>query len=152
MCVHRLCFHRCMFFTIGSVKQKQSMKTKAWLWESIDLRKKMKRNERVVVCAHRLWLHRSIFFRTIDCSFGEKKFNSKRCVSNERPHFTFNSYKLLIKFCFLCAGFAGYIQRYNCIIIQDAIHICKLGLFVIQWIIICLMVIQPNSPFVNENQ
>ena len=63
-------------------------------------KKKWKNNERVVVCAHRLWLHRCLFFRTIDCSFGEKKFNSKICVSNEIPRFTFYSYKLLISFFF----------------------------------------------------
>ena len=89
----------------------------------------------------RLCLHRCLFFITIYCSFGEKKFNSKRYVSNERPRFTFYSYKLLIKFCFLCAGFTGCIQEYNDInYTKDTIHICKLDLFIIQWIIICLKV------------
>ena len=89
----------------------------------------------------RLCLHRCLFFITIYCSFGEKKFNSKRYVSNERPRFTFYNYKLLIKFCFLCAGFTGCIQEYNDInYTKDTIRICKLGLFIIQWIIICLKV------------
>ena len=39
-----------------------------------------------------------------------KKINSRRYLSNERPHFIFYSYRLLIKFCFLYADFTGCIH------------------------------------------